>query len=107
MTWSGFVVVIFGARVLLRVFVQAQTAMNERSSRAHTLFMLTLKQVTQSHEALAAGGDEATQNTVRSQLFLADLGGSEQVKKSLVAGGRMDEHIGFVLPACLRRGEAW
>eukprot|EP00750_Incisomonas_marina_P001461 INCI11267.2.p1 GENE.INCI11267.2~~INCI11267.2.p1 ORF type:complete len:720 (+),score=139.61 INCI11267.2:206-2365(+) len=76
----------------------AATAMNERSSRAHTLFILTLKQTTQ--HASSVGGDASMpgmQNTVTSKLFLADLGGSEQVKKSLVSGGRMDAHIGHVL----------
>ena len=71
--------------------------MNERSSRAHTLFILTLKQTTQ--HASSVGGDASMpgmQNTVTSKLFLADLGGSEQVKKSLVSGGRMDAHIGCV-----------
>mmetsp|Transcript_12698 Transcript_12698/g.17497 ORF Transcript_12698/g.17497 Transcript_12698/m.17497 type:complete len:616 (-) Transcript_12698:187-2034(-) len=53
----------------------AATAMNERSSRAHTLFILTLRQ------KCVESGVSAT-----SRLFLADLGGSEQVKKSLPLG---------------------
>jgi len=48
----------------------AATAMNERSTRAHTLLVLTLTQTTPSGLQ------------VRSRLFLADLGGSEKVSKS-------------------------
>jgi len=50
---------------------KAATLMNERSSRAHSLFILTLRQ------KCVDSGVEAT-----SRLFLADLGGSEQLKKS-------------------------
>lgn len=49
---------------------RAATAMNERSTRAHTLLVLTLTQRVQP-------GVE-----VRSRLFLADLGGSEKISKS-------------------------
>ncbi|CAJ1954421.1 unnamed protein product [Cylindrotheca closterium] len=49
----------------------ASTAMNERSSRAHTLLILTLKQ-----RAHTLG------QVVTSRLFLLDLGGSENLKKS-------------------------
>jgi len=70
--------------------------MNERSSRAHTLFIVTLKQTTQ-RQAESLSDSQPVLNTVESHLFLADLGGSEQVKKSLVKGGRMDDHIGYVL----------
>lgn len=49
----------------------ASTAMNERSSRAHTLLILTLKQKV----------DNLGQ-VVTSRLFLVDLGGSENLKKS-------------------------
>ena len=66
--------------------------MNERSSRAHTLFILTLKQTTCFERTSNEPGP--IKNTVLSQLFLADLGGSEQVKRSLVAPGHIDEHIG-------------
>jgi kinesin family protein 5 len=47
---------------------RAATAMNDRSSRAHSLFILTLKQ-----HCVKTG------TTRTSKLFLADLGGSEQV----------------------------
>ena len=53
----------------------ASTKMNERSSRAHSLFILTL---TQRHKQ--------SHVVVRSKLFLADLGGSEQLKKSEASG---------------------
>ena len=51
---------------------KAATAMNDRSSRAHSIFIITLKQKCQN-----------TGVTAISRLFLADLGGSEQLKKSL------------------------
>lgn len=50
----------------------ASTAMNQRSSRAHSLFILTLRQTCSSNSNL----------TQLSRFFLADLGGSEQLKKS-------------------------
>jgi len=50
---------------------QASTAMNERSSRAHTLTFLSLEQERGSVKR-------------SSLLCLADLGGSEQIKKSKV-----------------------
>lgn len=55
---------------------RAATAMNDRSTRAHSLFILTLKQ-----------SKPNTSVTLQSRLFLADLGGSEQVKKSQVDAG--------------------
>lgn len=50
---------------------KAATAMNERSSRAHSLVIMTLHQECQS-----------TGVSSQSRLFLADLGGSEQLKSS-------------------------
>lgn len=50
---------------------KAATSMNDRSSRAHSLFIITLRQ-----KCLCTGV------TSSSRLFLADLGGSEQSKKS-------------------------
>jgi kinesin family member 5 len=56
---------------------RAATAMNDRSTRAHGLFILHLKQ-----------RDLHSDVTISSKLFLADLGGSEQVKKSQVEPGK-------------------
>ena len=55
---------------------KASTAMNEKSSRAHSIFILKLKQ-----QCLDTGVIKT------SKLFLADLGGSEQVKKSEIEAG--------------------
>ena len=55
---------------------KAATAMNDRSSRAHSIIILTLHQTCLQ-----------TASTKTSRLFLADLGGSENVKKSLVEAG--------------------
>ncbi|GMH63872.1 hypothetical protein TrST_g9268 [Triparma strigata] len=60
---------------------RAATAMNERSSRAHCLFIISLDQ-----KNLDTGV------SCKSRLFLADLGGSEQVKKSKVNVGT-SKHI--------------
>mmetsp|Transcript_20309 Transcript_20309/g.42340 ORF Transcript_20309/g.42340 Transcript_20309/m.42340 type:complete len:753 (+) Transcript_20309:60-2318(+) len=60
---------------------KAATAMNERSSRAHCLFVISLDQ-----KNLDTGV------SCKSSLFLADLGGSEQVKKSKVNVGT-SKHI--------------
>ena len=59
---------------------KAATAMNDRSSRAHTIFMLTL---TQRHDG----------KVKRSRFSLVDLGGSEQVKRSKAEGARLTEAI--------------
>ena len=50
---------------------RAATAMNARSSRAHAVFTVSLVQT-----------DDETGKEMRSRLFLADLGGSERLKKS-------------------------
>jgi len=60
--------------------VQAATAMNARSSRAHTIFGLTLAQSCRG-------------KVLTSKLFLVDLGGSEQVKKSKAEGERFREAV--------------
>lgn len=52
---------------------RAATAMNERSSRAHSILQLSLRQT-----------DMRQGTRLHSMLCLADLGGSEQVKKSKV-----------------------
>ena len=62
---------------------RAATAMNDRSTRAHSIFILTLKQ-----------RDVSSDVSMTSKLFLADLGGSEQVKKSQVAPGQSRIYAG-------------
>jgi len=61
---------------------RARTAMNDRSSRAHSVFVLTLRQ--RFAPALGEGQETGEEGVVErtSRLFLADLGGSEQLKKS-------------------------
>lgn len=61
---------------------KAATAMNERSTRAHSIFILTLKQTKVDSNL-----------KIVSKLFLADLGGSEQVKKSQVGAGESKKII--------------
>lgn len=73
----------------------AATAMNERSSRAHTVFVLSLTHVR---------GDRM----IKSHSHFVDLAGCERVKKSRVEGGRLLEaaninrslmHLGQVIAA--------
>jgi hypothetical protein len=71
---------------------RAATAMNDRSTRAHSLFILTLKQRSFKDSNV----------TIRSKLFLADLGGSEQVKKSQVEAGILTENMGFQMGVHMR-----
>jgi len=61
---------------------KAATAMNERSSRAHSLMILHLQQT-----------DEECGLSLESRLILGDLGGAEQVKASQVTGERLRETI--------------
>ena len=68
---------------------RAATMMNERSSRAHSLLMLTLEQ----RAVGRAGGALEGAPKVTTQLCLADLGGSEKVKKSGASGERLQEAI--------------
>jgi kinesin family protein 5 len=105
---------------------RAATAMNDRSSRAHALFIMTLEQ--RDVRGTACGGSSGSSassassastastastasdggaslgggTVVTSQLFLADLGGSEQVKRSLVHPGELSAHHGHVLGARMR-----
>ena len=64
--------------------VYAATKMNARSSRAHTILIITIEQT-----------NERTQTTARSCIHIADLAGSEQVKKSGVVGDRFREAVGI------------
>lgn len=63
---------------------RAATAMNERSSRAHTLLLMFLDQ-------------RRDGCSLSSQLCLADLGGSEQLKKSKATGQRVEEAVNINL----------
>lgn len=60
---------------------RAATAMNERSTRAHTVFVLSL--TVQRKSAQDAGG-ELPLPPRKSRFYFADLGGSEQLSKSKV-----------------------
>ena len=74
---------------------RAATALNDRSTRAHSIFILTLKQRllrdSQSYSEIEVEGSGLT--TLTSKLFLADLGGSEQVKKSKVEAGKFKSRL--------------
>jgi hypothetical protein len=65
----------------------AATAMNDTSSRAHTVFLLSLTQ-----RAARDGGEE---KLLSSQLALVDLAGCEQIKQSKVVGQRLREAVGI------------
>ena len=62
----------------------AEPAMNGRSSRAHTVFVMHICQA-----------NETTGTMVRSQLHLVDLAGCEQIKQSKVVGKRKVEAVGI------------
>lgn len=62
----------------------AETAMNVRSSRAHTILIINITQT-----------NPGTQQTARSTLHLVDLAGSEKIKLSRVEGMRRAEAIGI------------
>ena len=67
----------------------AATNMNVRSSRAHTIVILRLLQ--RRAGGSRAGWDAEEGDMVESTLHIADLAGSEQVKKSGVRGERLTE----------------
>jgi hypothetical protein len=60
----------------------AETAMNHRSSRAHTVLAIKVTQTRGDIQSV-------------SQLHLVDLAGSERVKKSRAQGGRLVEAVGI------------
>ena len=84
---------------------RAATMMNERSSRAHSLLLLTVTQQQQQQQQqqqrasvgvgtdTAPAGHDTAAPIVVSQLCLADLGGSEKVKRSGASGERLQEAI--------------
>ena len=69
----------------------AATAMNERSSRSHTAFIVQVLQTITKDGPESSSGDKV----IKSQLHLVDLAGSERVKKSKVSGQRLREAIGI------------
>ena len=80
----------------------AATAMNNTSSRAHTVFLLTLTQrggATRDADAANTDADAAVledeDRVICSQLALVDLAGCEQLKQSKVVGTRLREAVGI------------
>mmetsp|Transcript_20450 Transcript_20450/g.45697 ORF Transcript_20450/g.45697 Transcript_20450/m.45697 type:complete len:610 (-) Transcript_20450:109-1938(-) len=84
----------------------AATAMNERSSRSHTAFVVHVLQkldpgkMGQFARSGASGlcaalGGAVSDKLIRSQLHLIDLAGSERVKKSKAEGVRLREAVGI------------
>jgi len=67
---------------------RAETAMNHRSSRSHTVLAISVLQARR-----AAAGVPAARSC--THLYLVDLAGSERVKKSKAAGGRLAEAVGI------------
>ncbi|KAJ1495369.1 kinesin motor domain-containing protein [Baffinella frigidus] len=81
------------------------TAMNARSSRAHTVLAVALTHIEDERRAKSAR--RAAPAVVRSQLVLADLAGSEKISKSMVTGAGKKEAASingglFVLKKCIR-----
>lgn len=66
---------------------RAATALNDRSTRAHSIFILTLRQRREVRNGVSVH-EPSRITTLTSKMFLADLGGSEQVKKSKVEVGQ-------------------
>ena len=113
---SGFSTEIVGlsesefttSKDLLRFFSRAgrhrtttATMMNDRSSRSHEIFMVTVEQTSVEYIGMdsatitqadfeASGGRRQTSKTM-SRLHLVDLAGSERVKKSGVGGKELKE----------------
>jgi hypothetical protein len=78
------------------------TAMNDASSRGHTVFLLTITQHgAPLNDAHASGGaastdsEEGGERLITSQLALVDLAGCEQLKQSKVTGQGAREAIGI------------
>jgi hypothetical protein len=75
----------------------ASTEMNERSSRSHTAFIITVAQTANhpihlKNEQLTVNNDE---KNCTSKLYLVDLAGSERLKKSKATGVRLQEAVGI------------
>ena len=71
----------------------AATAMNHTSSRAHTVFLLSLTQ--RGGGALGGEAEGGEEKIITSQLALVDLAGCEQIKQSKVIGQRLREAVGI------------
>lgn len=67
----------------------AETAMNSRSSRAHSILIFHLSQVFHS---VSMGSSKLV---LQNQLYLVDLAGSERIKKSKVVGIHKKEAVGI------------
>lgn len=77
----------------------AATAMNDHSSRSHSILLLTLTQINR---------ERFPDVLVKSHMHLVDLAGSERVKKSKAQGKQMTEAVGInssllVLGKCIER----
>lgn len=66
----------------------AATKMNDHSSRAHTIFILSASQI-------SLGARDGAARLSRSQLHLVDLAGCEQLKQSEAEGQNRREAIGI------------
>jgi hypothetical protein len=77
----------------------AETAMNARSSRAHTIFIFHISQqwsLPKERRTNASSSSTAEEQILlQSQLHLVDLAGSERVKKSHVTGLHFREAVGI------------
>ena len=74
------------------------TAMNDASSRGHTVFLISITQRGEGSDGDEAGGEgeEAEgERLITSQLALVDLAGCEQLKQSKVTGQGAREAIGI------------
>lgn len=77
------------------------TAMNDRSSRSHTAFIIHVSQKKTSYQNRCGGGVDDDNNItadtmVKSTIHLVDLAGSERIKKSHADHGRLKrEAIGI------------
>lgn len=67
----------------------AATAMNDRSSRSHTILVLG---VSQTRRSTSEGAKDLV---IRSELHLVDLAGSERIKRSKVTGANLTEATGI------------
>ena len=70
----------------------AETKLNDRSSRSHAMFRITLTQTTlMDQERVGIGGPKTISSERRSNINLVDLAGSENVKRSGVTGSTLVE----------------